>query len=117
MCCLWKWKFNEINLPRIEKTGDSLMRRFATALLFMWPALTLADTPKELLEKAQVASKKNDLKEARRLVEQALEGAPKMDDAYLLRASINLREGKLEPALADCNRVLQLDPKAVDVYE
>jgi lipoprotein NlpI len=88
------------------------MRLTIACLLFLVPAMSHAETPKELLEKASESLKKGDLPGALKLSNQALEADGKYAEAYDLRGTVHFKMGKIRESLADFDKFIELTPKA-----
>lgn len=63
-----------------------------------------------------VALETNDLSNALRQLEEALEFDPRLGDAYWLRARIRMRTGAVEDALKDLNRALKYSPDRIEAF-
>ncbi len=63
-----------------------------------------------------IAFETNDLSNALRQLEEALEFDPKLGDAYWLRARVHMRTGAVEDALKDLTRALKYNPDRVEAF-
>ncbi|HEV3144923.1 MAG TPA: tetratricopeptide repeat protein [Gemmataceae bacterium] len=93
------------------------MYRLVICLIALVPIAARADTPKELLEKANEALKKNDRTEALKLVEQAIAADPKNAEAYSLRGDIRIAGRQFDKAVADYSKAIELNPQFAPAYD
>jgi lipoprotein NlpI len=93
------------------------MHRYVLCLILIVPLTVRAETPKELLEKANAALQKNDRTEALKLVEQAIAMDPKNSGAFALRADIRMAGRQFDKAVADYTKAIELNPQAAALYD
>ena len=93
------------------------MYRYVLCLMLIVPLAAHADTPKELLEKAREALKKNERTEALKLVDQAIAMDQKNADAFALRGEVRMADRQFNRAVNDLTKAIELRPGAASYYD
>ncbi|MBL8796487.1 MAG: tetratricopeptide repeat protein, partial [Planctomycetia bacterium] len=96
------------------------MHRTASCFLALalWGSAVIgAETAAELLQAARAALQNGQTEQALKLLGEASAAEPKNPTPLLLRAAVREAQGKFDDALADLDRVLQLDPKQAEAYD
>ncbi len=91
------------------------MGRASLALFFVFslaPTAVAADTPRELVTKAQREVEARKFEEAVKLTTQAIESDARFFDAYDVRGSANFLLGRIKESAADFDKVIELRPKS-----
>lgn len=82
------------------------------SILVAHAPIALAESPAELLVKAQRAAASGDSKAAARLASEAIAADPKLASAFYLRGRERFRQGQVAESVADFDRYIELKPAA-----